>query len=72
MFETDNASQNFITTPNLYCVWIRANETREAPLIAVWVDSRMRAFEAEENEAGSVIKDCPAAEEAEAFDSQRY
>jgi hypothetical protein len=69
MFETDNAAQNFITTPNLYCVWIRANETPGAPLIAVWVDSKMRAFEAEGNE-GSVIKDCPAAEEAEAFDSQ--
>ena len=72
MFKTDNASQDFITTSDLSCVWIRASGTSEAPLLAVWVDSKMRAFAAEENEAGSEIKDCPAAMEAEAFDSQRY
>jgi hypothetical protein len=71
MFKTDDVSQNFITTPNLYCVWIRATETPGAPLIAVWVDWKMRTFEAEGNEA-SVNKDCPAADEAEAFDSRWY
>jgi hypothetical protein len=69
MFKTDNVSQNFVTTSNLYCVWIRANETPGAPLVAVWVDSKMRAFEAEENGSATVVTDCRAAEEAEAVDT---
>lgn len=69
MFRTDKVSQNFVTTSDLYCVWIRANETPGAPLVAVWVDSKMRAFEAEENGSAPVVADCPAAEEAEAVDT---
>lgn len=45
MFKNDNASLTFNTSESLYCVWIRANETPGAPLIAVWVDPQMRAFE---------------------------
>jgi hypothetical protein len=52
MFNNDNASQNFVTPPSLYCVWIRANETPGAPLVTVWMDSKMRAFE--EAEMGCV------------------
>jgi hypothetical protein len=68
MFNKDNASQK-LTIQGLYCVWIRADETPGAPLIAVWMDAKMRAFEAEESGDASGITDCRAGEEAEAFDS---
>jgi hypothetical protein len=45
MFKSDNILDNWGTTQNLYCVWIRADETPSAPLIAVWMDTKMRAFE---------------------------
>jgi hypothetical protein len=45
MFKSENALQDFVTTQALYRVWIRANETPVAPLVSVWVDSKMRAFE---------------------------
>jgi hypothetical protein len=45
MFKSENDLQEFVTTQALYRVWIRANETPGAPLVSVWVDSKMRAFE---------------------------
>ena len=32
----------------LCCVWIRANEAPCAPLVCIWMDAKMRAFEAPE------------------------
>ena len=69
MFE-NNASQNFVTTQDLYCVWIRATETPGAPLIAVWMDTKMRAFETAEGGGASMATRCPAIEEAKPLDSQ--
>ena len=37
-------SNSSIERPALYCVWIRPNEMPEEPLVAVWIDSQMRAF----------------------------
>ena len=69
MFRNHDVSQDSAATPSLYCVWIRANETPGAPLIAVWMDSKMRAFETEECPGASAPADCRSVEEAEAFDS---
>jgi hypothetical protein len=69
MFE-DNASQNFVATQDLYCVWIRADKIPGAPLIAVWMDTKMRAFETEEGGGASMAKGCRAVEEVKALDSQ--
>lgn len=63
------ASQNFATSQNLYCVWIRADETPGAPLIAVWIDTKMRAFNSVEHGSAYVAMDGGAAVEAAAFDS---
>lgn len=71
MLKIYDASQNFATTQDLYCVWIRADEAPAAPLIAVWMDTKMRAFDTVEHGSASVATGCGAAEEAEeAFDSQ--
>jgi len=31
--------------PGLYCVWIRAHEGENAPLISVWIDPSMSTFD---------------------------
>ena len=68
MFKSDNASQNFSATLDLYCVWIRATETPGAPLIAVWIDRKMRAFEPLEGGSACVAREGGTPEAAEAFD----
>jgi hypothetical protein len=70
MFESDNASRNVITSRDLYCVWICATETPGAPLIAVWIDIKMRAFETEEGGGGGAATGCRIVEESEAFNGQ--
>jgi len=69
MFDSDNASQNFVTSQGLYCVWIRATETPGAPLIAVWMDTKMRAFNAVDDGSACLTMYGEATEEATAFDS---
>jgi hypothetical protein len=32
---------------SLYCVWTKSEERNGAPLVAVWIDSEMRPFEAQ-------------------------
>ena len=32
---------------SLYCVWIQARPHADLPLVAVWIDREMRAFERE-------------------------
>jgi len=50
MFKLSNSSQTFSARPNLYCVWMRANERSDAPLVRVWIDRSMRAFETSKEE----------------------
>jgi hypothetical protein len=38
---------NSIPRPSLYCVWIRAHEGENAPLIRVWIDPAMTMFESQ-------------------------
>lgn len=64
MFKSDDVLRNLVTTQDLYCVWIRADETPGAPLIAVWMDTKMRGFDTVECGSASVATDCGAAEEA--------
>lgn len=32
---------------SIYCRWIRSDQREGSPLVAVWIDSEMRAFEGE-------------------------
>lgn len=45
MFDA-NCFENAAARRGLYRVWIRAHEGENAPLISVWIDPAMRAFEA--------------------------
>jgi hypothetical protein len=36
-----------VPRPSLYCVWIRAHEGENAPLIQVWIDPSMTAFDSQ-------------------------
>jgi hypothetical protein len=42
-----NNHKNLDERQSLYCVWIAASEQPNAPLISVWIDPAMRAFERE-------------------------
>jgi hypothetical protein len=37
----------FVPRPSLYCVWIRAHEGENAPLIRVWIDPSMSMFDSQ-------------------------
>jgi hypothetical protein len=36
-----------VPRPSLYCVWIRAHEGENAPLIRVWIDPSMSMFDSQ-------------------------
>ena len=37
--------RNSMPRPSLYCVWIRAHEGENAPLIQVWIDPSVSVFD---------------------------
>ncbi len=39
--------KNSVPRASLYCVWIRAHEGENAPLIRVWIDPSMSMFESQ-------------------------
>jgi hypothetical protein len=45
MFATNKFQTIISTASGLYCAWIPANETPNAPLVCIWIDPRMTAFE---------------------------
>ena len=47
MFDFNSNGNHRARRPNLYCVWIRAHEGENAPLIQVWIDPTMSQFEAQ-------------------------
>jgi hypothetical protein len=47
MFDFIINSKNTAPRPGLYCVWIRAHEGENAPLIRVWIDPSMSMFESQ-------------------------
>jgi hypothetical protein len=55
------------TTPrasSLYCVWIPSRQVPGAPLIALWIDDQMRAFET------NSLADVPAGYDNEEWNEQ--
>jgi hypothetical protein len=42
-----NNHKNVDERQSLYCVWIAASEQPNGPLVSVWIDPAMRAFERE-------------------------
>lgn len=47
MFDFINNLKNSLPRPSLYCVWIRAHEGENAPLIRVWIDPSMSMFDSQ-------------------------
>jgi hypothetical protein len=39
--------RNSVPRPSLYCVWIRAHEGENSPLIRVWIDPSMSMFDSQ-------------------------
>jgi hypothetical protein len=63
MFKSENLK---ITKQDLSCVWIRANENPGAPLVCIWTDAKMRAFEEPERDSVEATVDSGPAEEGPA------
>ncbi len=47
MFDFIFKRGNSVPRPSLYCVWIRAHEGENAPLIRVWIDPSMTVFDSQ-------------------------
>jgi hypothetical protein len=47
MFDIITNRKNLVPRKSLYCVWIRAQEGVNAPLIRVWIDPSMTMFESQ-------------------------
>jgi hypothetical protein len=63
MFKSENLK---ITKQDLSCVWIRANENPGAPLVCIWTDAKMRAFEEPERDSVEATVDSGPGEEGPA------
>jgi hypothetical protein len=50
MFVVENNSKNSLARRSLYCVWVRKDDRPSAPLVAIWIDPAMRAFESQVSE----------------------
>jgi hypothetical protein len=47
MFDIITNRNTLVPRKSLYCVWIRAHEGDQAPLIRVWIDPSMTMFESQ-------------------------
>ena len=47
MFDFIFNRRNSVLRPSLYCVWIRAHEGGNPPLIRVWIDPSMSMFDSQ-------------------------
>jgi hypothetical protein len=47
MFDIITNRKTLVPHKSLYCVWIRAHEGDDAPLIRVWIDPSMTMFESQ-------------------------
>ena len=47
MFDFITNRKTLVPHKSLYCVWIRAHEGDNAPLIRVWIDPSMTMFESQ-------------------------
>jgi hypothetical protein len=47
MFDFIINRKNTVPRASLYCVWIRAHEGENAPLIRVWIDPSMSIFDSQ-------------------------
>lgn len=45
MKKLTNVLKQLVPPQGLYCVWIRAHDGDDAPLIRVWIDPSMTMFE---------------------------
>ena len=66
MFKFKTGRKNSVPHASLYCVWIRAREGENAPLIRVWIDPSMTMFE---SQARVHEPDLAAARTKEGFES---
>jgi hypothetical protein len=47
MFVVENNSKNSLARHSLYSVWVRKDDHPGAPLVPIWIDPAMRAFESQ-------------------------
>ena len=55
MFGDINNSESCVARGGLYRVWIRAREGQHPPLVSLWIDPTMKAFEPQADESSSPL-----------------
>ena len=60
MFKFASNLKILVPRKSLYCVWIRAHESENAPLISVWIDLAMTTFESDADEQAQAATLAPA------------
>jgi hypothetical protein len=60
MFNTITNRKALMPSRGLYCVWIRANQDQNAPLVSIWIDPSMKTFESGANEQALATTLAPA------------
>jgi hypothetical protein len=50
MFNFSNNLESFITHRGLYRVWVPMHDDGKAPLVSIWIDPGMKAFEPQKGE----------------------
>ena len=59
MFGDINNSESYVARGGLYRVWIRAREGQHPPLVSIWIDPTMKAFEPRADENSSLLPVAP-------------
>ena len=52
----ESERKNYVLRPSLYCVWFRAHEGENAPLISIWIDPTLAAFKSRVQETSTEIE----------------
>ncbi|MGD0965449.1 MAG: hypothetical protein ABSA57_16285 [Candidatus Acidiferrales bacterium] len=68
MHNFTNNCQNFATRPSPYCVWVPLHDDGRAPLVSIWIDPTMTAFECQQGHEDTGlygVSDCAIADEIE-------
>ena len=59
MLQTVHKNDRALQASSLYCVWTPRDGNPDSPLVAIWVDSAMRAFPGVPEEAVDLSPDEP-------------
>jgi hypothetical protein len=64
-------SERFTSRSGLYCVWVPLRDDGKAPLVSIWIDSSMTAFEPRPQQEAIAVPEANEAAMADEFDDPK-